>query len=421
MAPGKASGDSMHIAYIHQHFSTKRGATGTRSYEMSRHLIEAGHRVTMICGAYAVGDSGDEGGGRISEQDVDGIHVLRVNQRYGNEMGFAKRVLAFGRFARTAGRLVSRLDADLVFATSTPLTVGIPGMKGARRLSVPFVFEVRDRWPELPIALGVIKNPALIWYLQRMEKRIYRAAEKIIALSPGLKEGVCSTGYPADRVVMVPNGCDLNLFQPSDSRMDDERFGAQDDFKLVFTGAHGLANGLDAVLDAALELKRRDVIGVRFVFIGQGRERERLIERSRQEGTDTLVRWVASIPKEELATELPRMEAGLMILKNVPGLYYGTSPNKFFDYIASGLPVLNNYPGWLAGMIEEHRCGVVVRPDDPRAFADAVLWMGDHPDELKEMGRRGRKLAESEFSRDRLAGEFTRTLEAAKESFRASR
>ncbi|MCH7993231.1 MAG: glycosyltransferase family 4 protein, partial [Planctomycetes bacterium] len=399
----------------------KRGATGTRSYEMSRHLIEAGHRVTMICGAYAVGDSGDEGGGWISEQDVDGIHVLRVNQRYGSEMGFAKRVLAFGRFARTAGKLVSRLDADLVFATSTPLTVGIPGMKGARRLGVPFVFEVRDRWPELPIALGVIKNPALIWYLKRMEKRIYRAAEKIIALSPGLKEGVCSTGYPADRVAMVPNGCDLNLFQPSDDRTDDERFGAKDDFKLVFTGAHGLANGLDAVLDAALELKRRDVSDVRFVFIGQGRERQRLMERGRQDGTDTIISWVSSIPKEELATVLPRMDAGMMILKNLPAFYYGTSPNKFFDYIAGGLPVLNNYPGWLAGMIEQHRCGVVVRPEDPRAFADAVLWMRDHPDELKEMGRRGRKLAESEFSRDRLAGEFTRTLEAAKESFRATR
>ncbi|MCH7925362.1 MAG: glycosyltransferase family 4 protein [Planctomycetes bacterium] len=411
----------MHVAYIHQHFSTKRGATGTRSYEMSRHLIEAGHRVTMICGAYAAGDSGDEGGGRISEQDVDGIHVLRVNQRYGNEMGFAKRVLAFGRFARTARKLVSGLDADLVFATSTPLTVGIPGMKGARRLGVPFVFEVRDRWPELPIALGVIKNPALIWYLKRMEKRIYRAAERVIALAPGLKEGVCSTGYPADRVVMVPNGCDLDLFQPSDSRMDDERFGAKDDFKLVFTGAHGLANGLDAVLDAALELKRRDVSDVRFVFIGQGRERQRLMERGRQDGTDTIISWVSSIPKEELATVLPRMDAGMMILKNLPAFYYGTSPNKFFDYIASGLPVLNNYPGWLAGMIEEHRCGVVVRPEDPRAFADAVLWMRDHPDELKEMGRRGRKLAESEFSRDRLAGEFTRTLEAAKESFRATR
>ncbi len=417
---GDGSGDSMHVAYIHQHFSTKRGATGTRSYEMSRALIEAGHRVTMICGAYAVGDSVDEGGGWICEQDVDGIHVLRVNQRYGNEMGFAKRVLAFGRFARTAGKLVSGLDADLVFATSTPLTVGIPGMKGARRLGVPFVFEVRDRWPELPIALGVIKNPVLIWYLKRMERRIYGAAERVIALAPGLKKGVCSTGYPADRVVMVPNGCDLDLFQPSEDRVDDERFGARDDFKLVFTGAHGLANGLDAVLDAALELKRRDVSGVRFVFIGQGRERERLIARSRRDGTDSFMSWVPSIPKEELATVLPQMDAGMMILKNLPAFYYGTSPNKFFDYIASGLPVLNNYPGWLAGMIDEQRCGVVVRPHDPRAFADAIVWMREHPDELKEMGRRGRKLAESEFSRDRLAGEFTRTLEAARDSFRVS-
>ncbi len=220
---------------------------------------------------------------------------------------------------------------------------------------------------------------------------------------------------------MVPNGCDLDLFQPCDERTDDKRFGAQDEFKLVFTGAHGLANGLAAVLDAALEFKRRNVTGVRFVFIGQGRERARLIERSRREGTETIILWEPSVPKEELATVVPRMDAGMMILKNVPAFYHGTSPNKFFDYIASGLPVLNNYPGWLAGMIEEHRCGVVVRPDDPRAFADAVLWMRDHPDELKEMGHRGRKLAESEFSRDRLAGEFTRTLEAANDSFRASR
>lgn len=403
----------MHVAYIHQHFSTKRGATGTRSYEMSRRLIGAGHRVTMICGAYELSDTGGAGSatGAVSESEVDGIRVLRVNEPYANRMGFARRVMAFGRFARAAEKLVVRLDADLVFATSTPLTAGIPGMKGARRLGVPFVFEVRDLWPELAIAMGVVRNPLLKWYLRRMERRIYFAASHIIALAPGIKEGVAATGYRADRISMIPNSCDLDLFVPSDEPLDDARFGAADDFRLVFTGAHGRANGLEAVLDAAAELKRRGVRGVRFVFIGDGGRREPLLERSRREGLDELTCWVKSMPKEELARILPRMNAGMMILKNVPAFYYGTSPNKFFDYIASGLPVLNNYPGWLAGLIEEHRCGAAVRPDDAKAFADAVLKLLQNRDEIREMGRRARMLAEAEFSRDMLGERFVGVLE----------
>jgi glycosyltransferase involved in cell wall biosynthesis len=344
---------------------------------------------------------------------VDGIRVMCVAEPYSNKMGFARRIVAFGRFAREAYRIIRTLNADLVFATSTPLTVGIPGMKGARHLGVPFVFEVRDLWPELPIAMGIVRNPALKLYLRRMERRIYRAADRIIALAPGIREGIVRTGYPEQRVRMIPNACDLDLFQPSGGPLDDPRFGIPGEIRLCFTGAHGLANGLDAVLDAAAELKRRHATGVRLVFIGAGRERDRLMERSRREGLESLTAWVPSIPKAELARILPRMDAGMMILKNVPAFYYGTSPNKFFDYIASGLPVLNNYPGWLAGMIEEKRCGIAVPPDDPKAFADAVLWIRDHRAECREMGRRARELAESQFSRDRLGAEFVKTLEEA--------
>ena len=163
----------------------------------------------------------------------------------------------------------------------------------------------------------------------------------------------------------------------------------------------GRLNGLDAVLDAAVELKRRGVTGIQFVFIGDGRLKPDLAARSRHEGIEGLVKFVSPIPKHELARILPQLDVGMMILKNVPAFYYGTSPNKFFDYIASGLPVLNNYPGWLAQMIEEHRIGCAIPPDDPRAFADAVLWLREHCEELPEMGRRARVLAETEFSRDR--------------------
>lgn len=406
----------MHVAYIHQHFSTTKGAMGTRSYEMSLRLLRAGHRVTMICGVSDVTASCFEVRGRVTEQEIDGIRVLCIAEPYANKMGFARRILAFQRFARTAADLVKSTRADLVFATSTPLTVGKPGMEGARKLNVPFVFEVRDLWPELPIALGIIRNPLLKWYTRRMEQTYYHAARRIIALAPGIKEGICKTGYPPERVAMVPNAADLELFKPDDAPLDDPRFGDPDDFRLVFTGAHGLANGLDSVLDAAAELKRRGVKGVQFVFIGQGGQRERLMQRCAAEGLGGLCQWHASVPKAELARILPRMDVGMMILKNVPAFYYGTSPNKFFDYIACGLPVLNNYPGWLAGLIREHGCGVVVPPDDPAAFADAVLSLRERRSELPAMGRAARSLAESQFSRDVLGREFVRTLEAAAES-----
>lgn len=411
----------MHVAYIHQHFSTKRGFTGTRSYEMSQRLIGRGHRVTMICGATAGSDVALQATQPVTDLDVDGIQVKCIRQQYANRMGFYQRLRAFGGFAKAATKVVAQLDADLVFATSTPLSVGIPGMKGARQLGVPFVFEVRDLWPDVPIAIGVLKNPLLIWYARRLERQIYRAAEHIIALSPGMREGIAATGYPTDRIDLIPNGCDLDLFQPSDEPLNDARFGGEKEFRLVFTGAHGLANGLDAVLDAATVLKRRNVTGIRFVFIGDGGQKPRLMERSRQEGLEQLVCWVSPIPKQELARILPRLDVGLMILRNLPAFYYGTSPNKFFDYIASGLPVLNNYPGWLADLIRSNDIGRAVPPDDAEAFSDAVLWMRDHPDELKVMEPRARALAEREFGRPALSDQFVDVLERVHKRWQSKR
>ncbi len=407
----------MHVVYIHQHFATRQSATGTRSYEMSRCLIDAGHRVSMICGVNDATAQALRPEARITRRTIDGIDVYCIAEPYSNRMGFARRIWAFWRFMRDAQRVAYDLDGDLVFATSTPLTVGIPGMKAARRRRVPFVFEVRDLWPELPIALGVLRNPVLIWYTRRMERRIYFAAERIIALAPGIRDGICRTGYPPDRVTMIPNGCDLDLFQPTDERLDDPRFGSPDELRLVFCGAHGLANGLDAVLDAARVLLDQRQGGIRFIFIGHGSQRDRLIQRSRREGTDRIITWLPFVPKAELARILPRLDVGMMILRNCPGFYYGTSPNKFFDYIASGIPVINNYPGWLADMIRERDCGRVVPPDDPHAFADTVVWMRDHRDELRAMGRRGRALAEEKFDRHQLGQAFVRVLQEARDTY----
>lgn len=400
----------MHVIYIHQYFSTKKGATGTRSYEMSKRLLAAGHEVTVVCGLGETTAHCYEHSQRINHIEVDGIRVICIAELFENKMGIIQRALSFGKFARTATKVVKDLKADVMFATSTPLTVGIPGRKGARHLGIPFVFEVRDLWPEIPIAMGV-KNPLAIGYMRYLEKKTYHAAQHIVALAPGIKDGVCRTGYPADRVSMIPNASDCDLWIPNPDKKLDERFGDPDDFRLCFTGAHGKANGLDAVLDAAAELKRRGVKGIRFVFIGYGGQRDRLMQRSKDEGLDTHVTWIGTVPKDELAQIMPRMNAGMMILKNSPAFYYGTSPNKFFDYIAAGLPVLNNYPGWLAGIITQNNCGKAIAPDDPKLFADTAIWMREHPDELRQMGLNSRRLAETEFSRDRLGQQFVETLE----------
>jgi glycosyltransferase involved in cell wall biosynthesis len=404
----------MHALYIHQYFATPNGNTGTRSYEFARRLLKAGHHVTMLTSVAQLtpADLGGEPRGLVFRLTIDGIKVIALNVRYHQTMGFARRVWAFVLFSLLACWFVVRCPGvDLVYATSTPLTVGIPALAGRWLRRRRYAFEVRDLWPDLPIALGVVKNPVIVWCLRLLERSIYRGAEWVVAAAPGIKEGICRTGYPAERVSIIPNACDLDRFQPSGEALDDDRFGAADDFRLVFTGAHGLANGLDAVLDAVAELKRRGEKGLRFVFIGTGGQKPRLVSRSEREGLDSWISWVPSLPKEELARILPRMNVGMMILKNVPEFYYGTSPNKFFDYIAGGLAVLNNYPGWLAGMIEEHRCGLAVPPDDPVAFADAVVWMRDHREELAQMGARARTLAEQRFSRQVLGERFVVLLE----------
>ena len=403
----------MHVVYIHQYFSTPQGGYGIRSYEWAKKLIATGHKVTMITAANTVS--------RLDERlkyekgkdsvDIDGIHVKLIKAFYSNEMNLLQRALAFFRFANSTYKDILAAKPDLIFATSTPLTVGLPAKKAAKKLGVPFVFEVRDLWPELIFALGAMKNPLARKYLINMEHSIYRAAKHIVALAPGIKDGITRTGYPEKNVSVIPNCCDLDLFLPKPPDALEPEYGQPGDIRFVFTGAHGKANGLDAVLDGIAELKRRNKKGVHFVFIGTGSEKEWLEQRSVDEGLSDYITWVGRIVKTELAELLPRFDVGMMILTNVPEFYYGTSPNKFFDYISSGLPVLNNYPGWLADMITENKCGLLSKPDDPVDFADTVEKFCESKELRKKMGIAARKLAEAEFSRGKLGDEFVRVVE----------
>lgn len=405
----------MKVLYFHQHFSTPKGSTGIRSYEMAKRLLRAGHEVTMVCGSYGGGNTGLQGEFRRGRREgaVEGIHVIEFDLAYSNATGFVKRALLFLLFAFRSIGVALTHRYDVLFATTTPLTAAIPGIFGRWLRGKPFVFEVRDLWPELPKAMGVIKNPIMLWALGVLEWCAYHSAHRLVALAPGMVDGIAKRGIARERIAMIPNGCDFDIFGESSQPWRPQGV-AESDFLAIFTGTHGIANGLDAVLDAAVELKKLGRTDVKIALVGEGKMKPQLVARAAKEGLDNVI-FHEPVNKQRLAGLMASADLGLQVLDNVPAFYEGTSPNKFFDYISAGLPVLNNYPGWLGRKLDAERCGIAVPPADPAAFAEGLIWAAEHRDELVEMGKRARALAEQDFDREKLGAEFVGWLEAAKE------
>lgn len=397
----------MKVLYLHQYFCTPTQAGGLRSYEMAQQLLKHGHQVTMVCAERNLGLAPTKKK-NITRGMVDGIDVIAIKASDPVKTSLIKRAKSFIGFSWQCVKIALKEDYDVIFATSTPLTIGIPGVMAKVFRRKKFVFEVRDLWPELPKALGVT-NPIWIWGMSLVEWMSYHTANGCIGLSPGICEGIKRRSQKNKPIIMVPNGCDLDIFKPSlKTKLELDGVG-ENDKVAIFTGAHGIANGLDAVLDAAKVVLKRGRDDIKFVFIGGGIQKDHLQERVKNENIVNCL-FYKPIPMVEIAKVTASATIGLMVLKNVPAFYYGTSPNKFFDYISSGLPVINNYPGWLADMIKENNCGVVVEPDNAVAFADGIIKMVDEAP-LIEYSKNARSLAEREFDRSILGEKFVSFIE----------
>lgn len=374
---------------------------------MALAAINSGHDVTMVCGSYGLGNTGINHpfiNGRRSGL-VNGFKVIEFDLTYSNNDNFISRTLSFLSFALRSIRIVLFSQYDLIFATSTPLTAGIPGIFARWLRRKTFIFEVRDLWPELPKAMGVITNPIILKLMSLLEWFSYRSAHRLIGLSPGICEGIVQKGVDESKVLLVPNGCDLNIFGSKPLRSYPITGISDNDFVAVFTGTHGPANGLDAVLDAAKVLIESKNKKIKILLIGDGKLKSSLQKRAHDEKIENVI-FMDPVPKAELASILTRANIGMQILANVPAFYFGTSPNKFFDYLASGLPVLNNYPGWLAEMINEFDCGYAINPNDPQAFANALLDASQNSEKLANMGKNSKKLAIEKFDRKKLSSEW---------------
>ena len=404
----------MNIIYIHQHFSTPRGRTGTRSYDFARHLAARGHRVTVVTGVYGASDLADLAlDRRITRREVDGIDLRIINVRHDNKQGFWGRIAAFLGFMLLSTLEVLRIrDADVVFATSTPLTTGVPGTLAHWLRGVPFVFEVRDIWPETAVAVGALTNPVLIRLAGWAERIFYRAAGRIVTISDRMGERLRERlGPRADKVCVIPLGTDVPLFAGAKPDLAWRREnGLEGKFVAVYAGAHGRVNALGWVLKAAARLK--DDPNIRFALLGDGALKASLMAEAKALGLDNVL-FLPPLPKEKLAGVLRTCDLGLMTLENL-SIFDTACPNKFMDYLAAGLPVLVNFEGEAGWISRREGCGVVVPPEDPEAMAAAIRELASDAARRREMSARGQALAAARFDRSRLAGELEAVLLAAR-------
>jgi glycosyltransferase involved in cell wall biosynthesis len=405
----------MRILYIHQYFASRKGKTGTRSYEFGRHLAGRGHEVTMITSGLANSEFPVCKDEPCCEYQIDGIRVISVAAAYndpylGTTLRGWQRMLQFRQFAKMAAQVGRNLGRpDVVFATHTPLTVGLAGIELSRYFDVPFVFEVRDLWPEALVNVGALTNPAAIWWLRRMAHRIYREAHHIVALSPGMKDGIVRTGVLFEKVTVIPNASDLDLFRPDlDGMASREQLGLGNRFAAIYFGAMGMANGLEYVIEAARISAERGADHLVFVLLGSGGQRDDLENLARTYGLSNVVFRPPAADKEEVARIVAGCDVCLTIYRAAKE--HSWSPNKMFDALAAGKPVLINVPGWLGETIEGNNCGRYVDPHRPEALADALEELSNDPALCRRMGENARALAERQFDRRILAGQLEEVL-----------
>ena len=389
--------------------------TGTRSYEFARHLVGKGHHVTMMTSGLANREFPVPEGRQYAEFETEGIHVVAIAAAYndpqvGTGLSGSQRMLKFYQFAWSACRIGKGLPApDVVFATHTPLTIGLAGLTLSQHFKVPFVFEVRDLWPEALVNVGALKNPLAIWWLERLAKKIYAGAKHIVALSPGMKEGIVRAGVPAGKVTVIPNASDLDLFSPDiDGSAQRERLGLKDRFAAIYFGAMGLANGLEYVIEAARILAKCGSNKIVFVLHGGGGKRAEL-EKMASEYELTNVIFSDPVPdKERLAQIVAGCDVCLTIYRAAKE--HTWSPNKMFDALAAGKPVLINVPGWLGETIEKNNCGRCLDANRPEMLADMLEELATNPELCRQMGKNARELAEREFDRIKLADHIENVL-----------
>ena len=399
----------MHILYLHQYFHTPEEGGGTRSYEFAKKLVKLGHKVTMITSSNEMNNT---------KEIIEGINIIYLKVPYSNYMSFKRRLLSFISFGlRSIMAGIKVKNCDLVFATSTPLTIAIPGISLSFVKSIPMVFEVRDLWPEVPIQMGVIKNKPLINILKWFERFTYRYSKHIIALSPGMMKGVIDAGIEKDKVTMIPNFCNTDFFKPEESNKELLRDLAGIDEPIIsYAGAISYANKVELIIDTAEKLQKMNE-KVFFVIAGEGKLKPDLEKKIKEKELKNVL-FLGKINKYEVLELYRRSLASLVLFAKFPVLTTN-SPNNFFDAISTGKPIITNMDGWIGDLIEKYNIGFSIDQDDENALMNAVVEiLKMNKNKIKDMEINARKLAVEKFNSEdmvlKLQNIFKKALEDEK-------
>lgn len=389
-----------HVLLIHQAFAAIGEPGGTRHHELARYLVAQGYRVTIIASpiSYLTGNAKIESPSNSDTLD-QGITILRAYTYAALHKSFFHRVLSFLSFMLSSFWLALRVpDVDLVWGTSPPIFQGITAWSVSRLKRVPFLFEVRDLWPAFAIQVGVLHNPFLIKASEWLERFLYHHADGMIVNSPGYVNHVRERG--ARKVTLIPNGADPRMFDPGDRGLPfREQCHFEEKFVALYAGAHGISNDLNTLLHAAAMLSDRPQIAI--VLLGDGKEKNNLIARANEMGLNN-VHFLAPIPKSDMPMALAAADTCIAILKAIP-LYATTYPNKVFDYMAAGRPVVLAIDGVIRDVVETAQAGIYVQPGDADALAEAITRLCNDSDLTHRMGAAGRKAIEEQFDRALVA------------------
>ncbi len=401
----------MRVLFLTVYFPPEVGAPQARTYETAKRFVKWGHDVTVVTafpnhptGIIAPGYRGK----LLMREEMDGVNVLRTWVHAAPNRGlwrWAAKHLSFAGSSLLAAPLAGRFD--VVVVGSSALFLGPTAYIISRLQGIPWVLTVTDLWPETAVAQGQMANPGLIGLAERLASFVYDRADALVGVTQSICDALIRNGVPIEKVTHIPNVTDTVLFNPSaDGAKVRKTLGLEGKFVVMYAGTMGLAQGLDAVLEAARLL--RDEQGVQFVLAGDGVERPHLLDEAKREGIDN-VSFVERQPHASMPALLSAADVVLVTLRRQP-LFEGALPSKTAEALACGRPVVMTIAGEAAALLERAGAGLAVEPDSPQALADAVRQMKRQPERAAEMGRNGRAFAVAHLDRSTLAKRLEQTL-----------
>jgi glycosyltransferase involved in cell wall biosynthesis len=390
------------IVVFYQYFATPKGSWGTRYYDFASEWVKAGHDVTIVTSIYSKSDLVADK--LLSNQTVSGIQLKVINLKIDNKQHFIKRVWSFIAYAVISTWYALTLKCDLVIASSGPITAGLPGLVARYIKRRTFVFEVRDLWPDGAIELGLIKNRVLINLAKRLEKSCYDASQLIVTLSPGMRTEVLNR-VQNKPVISITNAADIELFGVHKALNSNVVIQRK---YIVYTGNLGRVNNSLWLVEIAKELKVKCQNEIKVLLIGEGQLKEKIIQLKEKYELSNL-EVLPLMPKEELVPFIQNALFSLVPLENTP-ILNTSSPNKLFESIVAGVPVIQNTTGWIREFLENNNIGYTLAATDAHGVAELIQNALKQPDLIENMSNTAKLVGKQNFDKNNLAQQYLNAL-----------